>query len=133
MITDATVLATLISPNGEVDSIILPEDDESRLRQLHGIVGGYIEAVFPGGQHLAFIRTEGEHFVLPYTTELIALTPVSASGERGETLVLDGDEVDGDLVYIPCDITGRRPGAALWLLMPLAWIYAMGRRRRRCA
>jgi len=50
----STVLATVISPNGEVDSITLPSDDESRLRELQSLVGGYIEAVsLPGDRYMA--------------------------------------------------------------------------------
>lgn len=37
--------ASMIRPNGEVDSISLPEDEVARLRQLQEIVGGYIEVV----------------------------------------------------------------------------------------
>lgn len=95
--------------------------------------GGYIEAVYPSGQHLAFIRPDGEHYVIPWVHGVIELTPVSASGVRGETLALDAREVDGDLVYIPCAVTGRRPTMALWLLAPLVWIGVHGRRRRRSA
>ena len=60
MMTDAPVLATLISPNGEVDSVFLPEDDESRLRQLQGIVGGYIEAVSLPGERCMVINENGK-------------------------------------------------------------------------
>lgn len=92
--------------------------------------GGYIEAVYPGGQHLVFMRPEGDRFVLPGLYEVIELTPVSASGVRGQTLVLDAGEADGDLVYVPCDVSGRRPVHGLWLLAPLVWVYARARRRR---
>jgi len=60
MMTDAPVLATLISPNGEVDSVFLPEDDESRLRQLQGIVGGNIEAVSLSGERCMVINENGK-------------------------------------------------------------------------
>lgn len=92
--------------------------------------GGYIEAAYPGGQRLAFMRREDEDFALPGIREVIELTPVSASGVRGATLVLDVGAADGDLVYLPCDVSGQRPVHALWLLAPLAWTYARARRRR---
>ncbi|HEY0135715.1 MAG TPA: hypothetical protein VGB85_16640 [Nannocystis sp.] len=95
--------------------------------------GGYVEVKYPNGQHLALTRAEDGQFVLPWDQVVIELTPVSASGARGETVVLDLAEVDGDLAYVPCDVAGRRPSAALWLLAPLAWLYTQGRRRRRCA
>lgn len=60
MMTETTVLATLITPNGEVDSIFLPEDDESRLRQLQGIVGGYVEAVSLPGERCMVINENGK-------------------------------------------------------------------------
>ena len=60
MMTDPAVHATLISPNGEVDSIFLPEDDESRLRQLQGIVGGYIEVVSLPGERCMVINENGK-------------------------------------------------------------------------
>ena len=95
--------------------------------------GGYVEVKYPGGQHLALTHTEDGQFVLPWDQVVVELTPVSASGARGETLVLDLAEVDGDLAFVPCNVGGRPPSAALWLLAPLAWMYAQGRRRRRGA
>jgi len=50
---------------------------------------------------------------------------------RGETVEIDGDEIDGDLVYIPCTIASGTSPAALWMLGPLLWIIGHGRRRRR--
>lgn len=95
--------------------------------------GGYIEAVYPNGQRLALVRAQDDHFELPFTREVIELTPVSAAGVRGETLVYDTADADGDPVYIPCAISPRRPDAALWLLAPLGWIFAQRRRARRPA
>jgi hypothetical protein len=115
---------------GDVLQLEFSEMDPAYLEE-----GGYIEAVYPGGQTLAFVRPQGDRFILPPVDGIIALTPVSASGVRGETVALDAGEVDGDLVYIPCDIAshraGGRPGAALWLLAPIVLLAAQTRRRRR--
>lgn len=115
---------------GDVIELEFADMDPTFLRQ-----GGYIEAVYPSGQVLVFVRPEDERFILPPVDGEIALTPVSASGARGETISLDAGEVDGDLVYIPCDIAGSRasarPGAALWLLAPILLLAAQTRRRRR--
>lgn len=49
--TATTVPATVIRPEGGVDTMTLPRDDEKRLAILQQIVGGYIEAVaLPGGR-----------------------------------------------------------------------------------
>ena len=54
MSVKSTILATVISPNGEIDSVALPPDDEARLRKLQSLVGGYIEAVsLPDGRYMA--------------------------------------------------------------------------------
>lgn len=92
--------------------------------------GGYIEAKYPSGQHLVLGPTSDDHFSLPGAHSDIELTPVSASGVRGETLTIDGDDLYGEAVYIPCDIRGQRPTAALWLLLPLLALRVQTRRRR---
>ena len=47
------IAVSMILPNGEVDSISLPEDEQARLRQLQDWVGGYIEVVsLPGERHM---------------------------------------------------------------------------------
>ncbi len=96
--------------------------------------GGYIEATYADG-YTYVITAEAsvgdDVLSLPATRGTIALTPVSATGERGETVEIDGGEIDGDLVYMPCTIAARTSPAALWLLVPFVWIAAHGRRRRR--
>ena len=96
--------------------------------------GGYIEATYADGYThvLTMLWNDGDDTLsLPATRKTIALTPVSATGERGETVEIDGGEIDGDLVYIPCTIAARTSPAALWMLVPFFWIAAHGRRRRR--
>jgi hypothetical protein len=60
----STVLATVISTDGEADSMMLPFDDESRLRKLQSLVGGYVEAVsLPGDRYMAINENgkDGQH------------------------------------------------------------------------
>ncbi len=58
MSINSTVLGTVISLNGEVDSVLLPLDAEPRLRELQSLVGGCIEAVsLPGGRYMMLTRT----------------------------------------------------------------------------
>ena len=92
--------------------------------------GGYIEAALSTGQRFVYVG-DPEKIVAPAGADRVTLTPVSASGARGESIEIDVDDIDGDLVYIPCSIGTRTPPAALWLLAPFAWIFAHGQRRRR--
>ncbi len=51
--TATTMSATVIQPEGSVDTMTLPRNDEKRLAILQQIVGGYIEAVaLPGGRYM---------------------------------------------------------------------------------
>lgn len=48
-----TMSAIIIQPEGGVDTMTLPRDDDKRLAILQQIVGGYIEAVaLPGGRYM---------------------------------------------------------------------------------
>lgn len=115
--------------SGDIITMRLADMDPAYLQE-----GGYIEAAYANGQRLALGRPEaGEDFELPAAREVVTLTPVSASGARGESVELDTAEIDGDLVYIPCSVAGRSTPAALWLLAPLVWISVAGRRRARGA
>lgn len=61
-----SLIATIISPNGEVDSVSLPEDEEARLHQLQDLVGGYIEVVaLPGERHMVINENgkDGPHTI----------------------------------------------------------------------
>ena len=61
-----SIEASMILPNGEVDSISLPEDEEARLRQLQEMVGGYIEVVaLPGERHMVINENgkDGPHMI----------------------------------------------------------------------
>jgi hypothetical protein len=51
--TATTMSATIIQPEGSVDTMTLPRDDDKRLAILQQVVGGYIEAVaLPGGRYM---------------------------------------------------------------------------------
>ena len=60
------IAVSMILPNGEVDSISLPEDEQARLRQLQDWVGGYIEVVaLPGERHMVINENgkDGPHMI----------------------------------------------------------------------
>ncbi len=87
------------------------------------------EVVYAGGWRYAVTRPlNGEFFVLPPTRDPFTLTPVAADGTRGETM--ETGEVDGDLVYLPCNAAVRPTPFAPWLLAPFVWMCVHGRRRR---
>ena len=60
------IAVSMILPNGEVDSISLPEDEQVRLRQLQDWVGGHIEVVaLPGERHMVINENgkDGPHMI----------------------------------------------------------------------
>lgn len=92
--------------------------------------GGYVEVRYADGKVLALgPQDEPGVIKMPDTREPLDLTPVAADGTRGETRRFE--EVPRELVYIPCTVTERPPPLALWMVAPLLWIGAHGRRRRR--
>lgn len=93
--------------------------------------GGYLEVEYPNGQVFAYVRPEDGRFVMPATRDVFTITPVSASGERGKVVEIDGGEIHGDLVYSACNVMARGTPAALYLLLPFVWIVGHGVRRRR--
>lgn len=97
MMTEATVLATLITPNGEVDLIFLPENDESRLHQLQGIVGGYIEAVSLPGERCMVINENGKDgpHMINHTATAIA---------HEAEAIMPSDYIDGVAVILPAEV-----------------------------
>ena len=47
------LVATVISPMGEIESVPLSANEHERLRQMQRLVGGYIEVVaLPGHRHM---------------------------------------------------------------------------------
>ena len=68
------IAVSMILPNGEVDSISLPEDEQARLRQLQDWVGGYIEVVaLPGERHMVINENgkDGPHMINHTATVLL--------------------------------------------------------------
>ncbi len=66
MSINSTVLGTVISPNGDVDSVLLPLDAKPRLRELQSLVGGCIEAVsLPDGRYMMLNENgkDGSHMI----------------------------------------------------------------------
>ncbi|MEZ4382429.1 MAG: hypothetical protein R3A79_13925 [Nannocystaceae bacterium] len=55
----------------------------------------------------------------------LTLTPISASGERGAPLTIDGDSIPVDAAYIACTIGQERSPLLLLVVFAVAW------RRRR--
>ena len=58
--------ATVILPNGEVDSIPLLQEDAARMRQLQELVGGHIETVSLPGERCMVINEnckDGPHMI----------------------------------------------------------------------
>ena len=97
MMTDATVPVTLISPNGEVDSIYLLEDEESRLRQLQGIVGGYIEALSLPGERYMVINENGKD-----GPHMINNTATAIAHEAQS--IMPSDYIAGVAVILPVEV-----------------------------
>lgn len=92
--------------------------------------GGYVEVAYPNGQVFEFSRpSEGGAAFMPASRGRVKFTPVAIDGERGETVVVDTAEIEGDLVYVPSCALEPSPGAP-GLLAPMVWL-ALARRRRQ--
>lgn len=68
-----TMSATIIQPEGGVDTMTLPRDDDNRLAILQQIVGGYIEAVaLPGGRYMVIYENgkDAPHMINPTATDI---------------------------------------------------------------
>ncbi len=112
--------------HGDDIEVRVADSDAAFLRE-----GGYLEVAYPNGQVFAYVEPEEDRFVIPATRGLVTITPISASGARGEAAEVDGGEIDGDLVYSACSVMARGAPAALYLVLPLLWICGHGARRRR--
>jgi MYXO-CTERM domain-containing protein len=65
---------------------------------------------------------------LPGSHGPLTITPVAISGERGEPVVVDEDDMTADAVYIPgCSVDPDPPAAGL---LALTCLVAVRRRRR---
>lgn len=95
--------------------------------------GGYLEVAYANGYRRALGRTDEDHHALLPTDDDLVLTPVAADGTRGSPVELSVDDIDSDLVYIPCNVAGRSASGGVWLLGAFMWIFAAGRRQRRAS
>lgn len=91
------ITASLIHPNGEVDSVSLPEDEQARLRQLQDWVGGYIEVVaLPGERHMVINENgkDGPHMI-NHTATAIA---------HEAEAIMTTDYIAGVAVILPAEV-----------------------------
>ena len=91
------IAVSMILPNGEVDSISLPEDEQARLRQLQDWVGGYIEVVaLPGERHMVINENgkDGPHMI-NHTATAIA---------HEEEAIMSSDYIAGVAVILPAEV-----------------------------
>jgi Domain of unknown function (DUF3846) len=89
--------ATLIHPNGEVSTVSLHPDADSRLQSLQCLVGGYIEVVpLPGGRSMAINENgkDGPH-VINQTATAIAHDAES---------IMSCDYIAGVAVILPAEV-----------------------------
>ena len=92
-----SIEASMILPNGEVDSISLPEDEEARLRQIQEMVGGYIEDVaLPGELHIVINENgkDGPHMI-NHTATAIA---------HEAEAIMPTDYIAGVAVILPAEV-----------------------------
>ena len=92
-----SIEASMILPNGEVDSISLPEDEEARLRQLQEMVGGYIEVVaLPGERHMVINENgkDGPHMINNTATAIA----------HEAQAIMPSDYIAGVAVILPVEV-----------------------------
>lgn len=87
--------------------------------------GGLIEVLYPNGELVPLITS----MELPGSLGPLELTPIAADGTRGSTTRITRDDIHVEPVYIPCSVSSRGSGLAMWLLVPLLWIGAHRLRR----
>lgn len=91
---------------------------------------GFIEVIDEHGGLHVIGRDRARDIKLPPMLEF-SFTPIAADGTRGPTTRIGRRELEREAIYIPCAVTGGSPSFALWLMAPLLWMRAHGRRRRR--
>ena len=91
------ITASLIHPNGEVDSISLPEGEEARLHQLQDLVGGYIEVVALPVQRPMVINENGKDgpHMINHTATAIA---------HEAEAIMPSDYIAGVAVILPAEV-----------------------------
>ncbi len=92
-----TIEASLILPNGEVDSVSLPEDEEARLRQLQELVGGHIETVALPSERYMVVNENGKDgpHMINHTATAIA---------HEAEAIMPSDYIAGLAVILPTEV-----------------------------
>jgi hypothetical protein len=91
------LVATLIRPDGEVDSISLLEEEAGRLRQLQELVGGYIETVSLPGERCMVINENGKD-----GPHMINNTATAIAHEAQS--IMPNDYIAGVAVILPIEV-----------------------------
>ena len=89
--------ATVILPNGEVDSIPLLQEDAARMRQLQELVGGHIETVSLPGERCMVINENGKD-----GPHMINNTATAIAHEA--QAIMPSDYVAGVAVILPVEV-----------------------------
>ena len=92
-----SIVATLIRPDGEVDSISLLEEEAGRLRQLQELVGGYIETVPLPGERCMVINENGKD-----GPHMINNTATATAHEAQS--IMPSDYIAGVAVILPIEV-----------------------------
>ena len=91
------ITASLIHPNGEVDSVCLPEDDDARLRQLQEMVGGHLEVVALSGVRHMIINENGKD--VPHM-----INPTATAIAHEAEAIMASDYIAGMAVILPAEV-----------------------------
>ena len=89
--------ATVILPNGEVDSIPLLQEDAARMRQLQELVGGHIETVSLPGERCMVINENGKD-----GPHMINNTATAIAHEA--QAIMPSDYIAGVAVILPIEV-----------------------------
>lgn len=89
--------ATVILPNGEVDSIPLLQEDAARMRQLQELVGGHIETVSLPGERCMVINENGKD-----GPHMINNTATAIAHEAQS--IMPSDYIAGVAVILPVEV-----------------------------
>ena len=92
-----SIVATMIRPDGEVDSISLFEEEAARLHQLQELVVGYIETVsLPGGRRMVINENgkDGPHMINNTATAIA----------HEAQAILPSDYIAGVAVILPAEV-----------------------------
>ena len=89
--------ATVILPNGEVDSIPLLQEDAARMRQLQELVGGHIETVSLPGERCMVINENGKD-----GPHMINNTATAIAHEAQS--IMPNDYIAGVAVILPIEV-----------------------------